>query len=72
MHFSGVLAPREHALSIELRAEPGHMARPISRADRVQRVIPRLQYFAGGRVEVVAGRFVPHRQLVPGEPDSLY
>ena len=67
----GVLGPGEYALGIELGPEPGHMLRLISWADRVERIIPGLQDFAGRRVEVVAGILIPDRQLVPREPNGI-
>ena len=38
----GVLGPGQHALGVELRAEPGHVRRVIVRADRIQGPGPRL------------------------------
>jgi len=35
------------------------MPRRIARADRVQRVVPGLEDFAGGGIEVVAGILIP-------------
>src|SRR5262249_3506311 len=69
--FLGVLAPREHALSTELRAERGHMSRLISRADRIQRLVPGLEDFAGGRVEIVAGNLIPDRRAIPVEDHGV-
>ena len=57
----GVLGPGEYALGIELGPEPSHMLRLISRADRVERIRPCLQDFAGRRVEVAAGTLIPDR-----------
>ena len=67
----GVPGPGEHALSVEPGPEAGHMLRLISRADRVERVIPGLEDFAGRRVEVVAGILIPDRQLVAREPNGI-
>jgi hypothetical protein len=67
----GVLGPGQHALGVELRAEPSHMPGLIVRADRIQRVLPGLEDFAGGRVEVAAGIVIPDGQLVTGEPDGI-
>src|SRR5262249_60715931 len=67
----GVLGPGEYALGVEPGPEAGHMLRLISWADRVERIIPGLQDFAGRRVEVVAGILIPDRQLVPREPNGI-
>jgi len=67
----GVLGPGEHPLGVELGPEPGHMPGLVRRADGVERRIPGLQDFPGGRVDVVAGIFIPGGQPVSGEPDLL-
>ena len=40
------------------------MPRLVIFADGVKRLVPAGQHFPGGRVQVVPGRLVPHRQLV--------
>ena len=67
----GVLAPEEHALRVELRAEPGHVPGLIMRPDSVQRVLPRLEDFPGSGVEVVAAILIPDRQMIPVEDHGV-
>jgi hypothetical protein len=73
-----VAASGEHALGVELRAEPGDVQRLVVVADGVECLVPGGQELTGRRVEVAAGCLVPDWQvrvvvlhLARGRPPDL-
>jgi hypothetical protein len=60
---SGVFTASEHALGVELRAEPGHMAGLILGPYRIESLAPGGQQLAGCRVHVPAHGLMPDGQL---------
>jgi hypothetical protein len=64
-HRLASLDPASTPLGVEPVAEPGHVPRLVIVAEGVEGLVPGGQHFPGGQVEVVAGRLVPDRQLVP-------
>jgi hypothetical protein len=67
----GILGPGENALGVELGPKPGHMPGLVIIGDGVQCLIPGGQQLASGEVEVAAAGLIPHRQVIPLEPDLV-